>query len=100
MLSPAERKELRARAHKLDPVVMIGAKGLTDEVVKEVDLALKAHELVKVRAPSLERGAREVALQALCERTGAEPVQQIGKVLVVYRKNEERPGATSNRPRT
>ena len=94
MLSPAERKELRARAHKLDPVVMIGAKGLTDEVVKEVDLALKAHELIKVRAPSLERGAREVALQALCERTGAEAVQQIGKVLVLYRKN-----ATSKPPR-
>ena len=55
MLSPTDRKALRARAHKLDPVVMIGAKGLTDEVVKEVDLALKAHELVKVRAPSLER---------------------------------------------
>ena len=88
MLSPAERKELRARAHKLDPVVMIGAKGLTDEVVKEVDLALKAHELIKVRAPSLERGAREVALQALCERTGAETVQAIGKVFVIYRKRD------------
>ena len=88
MLSPAERKELRARAHKLDAVVMIGAKGLTDEVVKEVDLALKAHELIKVRAPSLERGAREVALQALCERTGAEAVQAIGKVFVIYRKRD------------
>jgi putative YhbY family RNA-binding protein len=100
MLSPAERKELKGRAHKLDPVVMIGAKGLTDEVVKEVDLALKAHELIKVRAPGLERDARAVAFQALCERTGAEAVQQIGKVLVVYRKNEEVPRATSNRPRT
>ena len=89
MLSPAERKELKARAHKLDPVVMIGAKGLTDEVVKEVDLALKAHELIKVRAPSLERDAREVALQALCERTGAEAVQAIGKVFVIYRKRDE-----------
>jgi putative YhbY family RNA-binding protein len=89
MLSPAERKELRARAHKLDPVVMIGAKGLTDEVVKEVELALKAHELVKLRAPSLDRDAREVAWQALCERTGAETVQAVGKVLVIYRKRDE-----------
>ncbi len=94
MLRPAERKALKARAHKLEPVVMIGAKGLTDEVVKEVDLALKAHELIKVRAAALERNAREVALQALCERTGAEAVQQIGKLLVLYRKN-----ATSKPPR-
>jgi len=89
MLTPAERKELKGRAHKLDPIVMIGAKGLTDEVVKEVDLALKAHELIKVRAPSLERDAREVAFQALCERTGAEAVQHIGKIFIIYRKNEE-----------
>ena len=89
MLSPAERKELRARAHKLDPVVMIGAKGLTDEVVKEVDLALKAHELIKVRAPSLERDAREVTFRALCERTRAEAVQSVGKVFVIYRKRDE-----------
>jgi RNA-binding protein len=89
MLSPAERKELKARAHKLEPVVLIGAKGLTDEVVKEVDLALKAQELIKVRAPGLERDARAVTFQALCERTGAEAVQEIGKVCVIYRKRDE-----------
>jgi len=89
MLSPAERKELKARAHKLEPVVLIGAKGLTDEVVKEVELALKAHELIKVRAPGLERDARAVTFQALCERTGAQAVQEIGKVCVIYRKRDE-----------
>jgi RNA-binding protein len=88
MLTAAERKALKARAHKLDPVVLIGGKGLTDEVVKEVDAALKAHELIKVRA-SLERDDREVAFKALCERTGAQAVQHIGKVFVIYRKNEE-----------
>ena len=89
MLSAAERKQLKARAHRLEPMVLIGTKGLTDEVVKEVDLALKAHELIKVRAPDLEREAREDALQALCERTGAESVQAIGKVFVIYRKRDE-----------
>jgi putative YhbY family RNA-binding protein len=88
-LTSAERKELKARAHKLDPVVMIGAKGLTDEVVKEVELALKAHELIKVRAPGLERDARAVVFQAMCERTGAEAVQTVGKVCVLYRKRDE-----------
>ena len=89
MLTAAERKELKARAHNLHPVVMIGAKGLTDEVVKEIELALKAHELINVRAPALDRNAREVAFQALCERTGAEGVQHIGKIFVLYRKNED-----------
>jgi len=89
MLSAAEKKSLKARAHKLEPVVMIGTKGITDEVVKEVALALKAHELIKVRAPALERQAREEALQTLCERTGADAVQAIGKVFVMYRKRDE-----------
>jgi RNA-binding protein len=89
MLSAAERKLLKARAHQLEPVVMIGTKGLTDEVVKEVDVALKAHELIKVRAAGLEREAREAAFKALCERTGAESVQAIGKVFVIYRKRDE-----------
>jgi RNA-binding protein len=82
-----QMKELKAKAHKLEPVVIIGAKGLTEEVLAEIERALKAHELIKVRAPVLERGDRDVALQAICERTGAQPVQQVGKVFVIYRKN-------------
>jgi RNA-binding protein len=89
MLTSADRKALKARAHKLEPAVLIGTKGLTDEVVNEVDQALKAHELIKVRAPGLERDEREVAFKALCERTGAEAVQEIGKVCVIYRKRDE-----------
>jgi len=77
---------LKARAHSLEPVVLIGGKGLTDEVVAEVDRALTAHELIKVRAPDLDRHAREDAFKALCERTGAAPVQVIGKVFVLFRK--------------
>ena len=89
MLTPAERKALKAKAHKLDPVVQIGAKGVTDEVLAEVDRALRAHELIKVRAAALERGAREAAFDSICERTGAEPVQHIGKVLVLYRRRAD-----------
>jgi len=87
MLNPAERKALKARAHKLEPVVMIGGKGLTDEVIAEIDRALAAHELIKVRAAGLERQAREQALSAICQKTAAEPVQQVGKIFVIFRKN-------------
>ncbi|HXM81321.1 MAG TPA: ribosome assembly RNA-binding protein YhbY [Burkholderiales bacterium] len=86
MLSPGERKTLKARAHKLEPVVIIGAKGLTDDVVAEVDRALTARELIKVRAAGLEREARAQAFSAICQKTGAEPVQQVGKVFVMFRK--------------
>ena len=67
-------------------MVIIGGKGLTDEVVQEVDRALSANELIKVRAPSLARDAREEAFKTLCERTGADAVQSIGKVFVLYRR--------------
>lgn len=89
MLTAAERKVLKAKAHKLEPVVQIGAKGLTDEVVAEIGRALDAHELVKVRAAGLERGERDTALQEILQRTGAEQVQQVGKVFVIYRRTPD-----------
>ena len=89
MLTASERKALKGRAHKLEPVVQIGAKGLTEEVIAEIDRALKAHELIKVRAGTMERDARSDAWKAICERTGAEAVQQVGKVFVLYRKNND-----------
>jgi len=70
-------------------VVIVGGKGLTDEVVKEVDRALTAHELIKVRAPAMDRKEREAAFESLCERTGADAVQSIGKVFVLFRKKDE-----------
>ena len=88
-LSPKRRSELRAEAHKLNPVVIIGDKGLTDEVIAEIDRSLKAHELIKVRASSAERDARDVWLETICERLEAHPVQQIGKVFVIYRERPE-----------
>ena len=88
-LPPKRRSELRAEAHSLSPVVIIGDKGLTDEVVAEIDRSLKAHELIKVRAATNERDARDLWMESICERLQAHPVQQIGKVFVLYRENPE-----------
>jgi RNA-binding protein len=90
-LTPSRRSELRAEAHKLTPVVIIGDKGLTDEVMAEIDRSLKAHELIKVRAASDDRDARGLWMEKICERLQASAVQQIGKVLVVYRENFDKP---------
>ena len=84
-LSPAERKEKRAEAHALDPGVAIGNDGLSDGVLKEIDLALAAHGLIKVRVFAGDRAAREALLADLAARVGAAPVQHIGKQLVLWR---------------
>ena len=88
-LSPIERKKLKARAHSLDPIIHLGGKGLTEAVIAEIGRALDVHELIKVRAGGMERDAREAALAEICGRLAAQPVQHIGKVLVVYRKKSE-----------
>jgi RNA-binding protein len=84
-LSPAERKQHRADAHHLAPVVMIGNDGLTEAVSREVDAALKAHGLIKVRALSDDREARNGMLEQLAEALSAAPIQHIGKLLVLWR---------------
>jgi len=89
MLTPAERKALKAKAHKLEPIVRIGAKGLTGELIAEIDRALRAHELIKVRAGALDRDARGDAFDSICQKTGAEAVQQVGKILVIFRRKPD-----------
>jgi len=88
-LSPTRRRELKARAHALDPVVLIGGAGLSPTVLEEIDRALKSHELVKVRVPGADRPEREAILEEICGRTGAQLVQHIGKILVIFRQNPE-----------
>lgn len=91
-LSTKRRSELRAEAHKLSPIVIVGDKGLTDEVIAEIDRSLKAHELIKVRAAGGDRDVREAWLGTICERLAAHPVQRIGKVFVIYRERPEEAG--------
>jgi putative YhbY family RNA-binding protein len=84
-LTPAQRKEKRADAHHLTPVVMIGGDGLTPAVQKEVDAALNAHGLIKVRVFSDERTTRETIFATLSDALNAAPIQHIGKLLVLWR---------------
>lgn len=99
-LSPALRSELRARAHRLAPVVMIGDKGLTPAVLKEIDVNLRSHELIKIRVATDEREMRAGFLREICDALAAAPVQHIGKILVVYRANPEAGHRTAKRSRS
>jgi putative YhbY family RNA-binding protein len=89
-LTPAQRKEHRALAHHLNPVVMVGADGLTAAVKKEADAALNAHGLIKIRVFNDDRAAREATFQTLTDELGAAPIQHIGKLLVLWRPMQER----------
>ena len=84
-LTPAQRKVHRAAAHHLDPVVMIGADGLTPAVLRETDAALQSHGLIKIRVLSDDRQARAAFLERLAAELSAAPIQHIGKLLVLWR---------------
>ena len=89
-LTIAQRKEHRAEAHHLNPVVMIGNDGLTAAVKKETDAALNAHGLIKVRVLGDDRAAREAMYQTLADELNAAPIQHIGKLLVLWRPKPEK----------
>ena len=89
-LSPAQRKEHRALAHHLDPVVMIGGDGLTAAVVREIDAALNAHGLIKVRVHGDDRAVRDTLFLQVADQLGAAPIQHIGKLLVFWRPQPEK----------
>ncbi len=88
-LTPQQVRALRAEAHrlKLKPVVRVGQHGLSENVMKELEIALDHHELVKLRIPAADNDEKEAIIRGLTEPTGAELVQRIGHVLVLFRKN-------------
>jgi putative YhbY family RNA-binding protein len=98
-LTSSERRALRARAHALDPVVIVGGAGLTAGVAREIDRALAAHELVKIRVPAADRDERDALLGRICDELAAAPVQHIGKILVVYRPLPPEAAAARAAPR-
>ena len=88
-LSVKQRKHLKALAHHRKPVVQVGNAGITAAVIKEIELALGHHELLKIRLPGVERGERTEMLKKICEATGADTVQEIGRMAVIYRPAEK-----------
>ena len=97
-LTPKERQELKARAHGLKPVVLLGNSGLSPPVMKEIDRALAAHELIKVKVPGDDREERDTLFADVAETLSAARVQSIGKLLVLYRPAPEQEAEAAARP--
>lgn len=90
-LTAAQRRYLKSLAHPLKPVVMVGAKGLSEAVLAELAVAFETHELLKLRLSGVEREEKAALAAQLAESTGAELVQSIGHVLTLYRQHPEKP---------
>jgi RNA-binding protein len=91
MLTTAQQKFLRSHAHHLSPVVWVGASGVTEALLNELSITLDTHELIKVKLLNDDREQRQAMIEQLLAASGAEKVQNIGKVLVLYRANSKQP---------
>jgi RNA-binding protein len=89
-LTPAQKRHLRGLGHHLKPVVMIGQHGLRDSVIGEIEIALDAHELVKIKIAA-DRDTRDLIAAEIAARTGAETIHRIGQMQIVFRRNEKAP---------
>lgn len=85
-LSPTQLRFLRARAHELNPVVMIGNKGLSETVLREIETALNSHELIKIKDTSGGKTERETHLKQICAAAACHPIQSVGNMLIVFRR--------------
>lgn len=88
-LSGKQKNYLRGVAHSLNPVVTVGAKGLSEAVMAEIELALDQHELIKIKLPGASKAEKTAALNTICEATQAAQVQLIGRVGVIYRAADQ-----------
>lgn len=91
MLTTAQQKFLRSHAHHLSPVIWVGASGVTEALLNELSLTLDTHELIKIKLLNDNREQRQAMIEKLLAASGAEKVQSIGKVVVLYRANTKQP---------
>lgn len=89
MIDKQLKQDLKAKAHHIKPVVQLGAKGLTSAVIDEIEVALNAHELIKIKIPSVEKQQRQALAQEICKQTNAFFIQSMGNILTVYRQKPE-----------
>ena len=88
-LTEKQKHHLRSLAHRLKPVVIVGGSGVSDSVLRELDLSLEHHELLKVRVNASDRDERQILIEKLCDRVGAQLVQTIGHVAILYRATKK-----------
>jgi RNA-binding protein len=89
VLDAKQRSHLRSLAHHRAPAVTVGAAGITESVIAEIERALEHHELVKIRLPGSDRAQRRELYRQICRLTAAEPVQEVGRMGVIFRRAQQ-----------
>jgi len=90
-LSKQQLKHLVSLTHNLKPVIMVGQNGVTENILKELEIALDFHELVKIKIAGEDKEGRAEMIKKLSSASSVEIVQKIGKTLTLYRKNKQKP---------
>jgi len=90
-LSKSQLKHLVALTHNLKPVIMVGQNGVTENIIKELEIALDFHELVKIKIAGEDKESRAEMIKQLSSAVDTETVQKIGKTLTLYRRNKQKP---------
>ena len=83
------KRALKSRAHPLKPIILLGQHGLTDAVLKEIEIALQHHELMKIKLPQIDRDARQLIITEILEKTHADLVQSMGRIATIYKERED-----------
>lgn len=89
MLSNKQKQALKAQAHSLKPVIMIGDKGITEGLIAETDSSLEHHELLKVKIAHNEKALRQELINELCQKTDAILINMMGKIATIYRQRPQ-----------
>jgi len=89
VITPQQKRELKAELHSLKPVIIIGSNGVTDSVLQEIDRALEDHELIKIRLADENRIDRTTITAQICKKTHSTLIQSIGKIIAIYRKSQK-----------
>ena len=89
MLNNKQKKFLKAQAHHLKPVIMVGNAGISESLLKETEKALEHHELLKIKLPAGDKARKQTLINQICEHCNAEAVQSIGRTVCIYRPARE-----------
>jgi RNA-binding protein len=83
------KRNLKSKAHALKPLILLGHQGLTEAVLKEINIALAYHELIKIKLPQIERAARQKIIDEILKETQADLVQSMGRIVTIYKEQDD-----------
>ena len=89
-MNKKRKYQLKAEAHHLKPVILLGNQGLTDSVQQEIDNALSAHQLIKIKIPVSDKDERNKIIDEICNQQQSVHIDTVGHIAIIWRKNPDK----------